>query len=183
MEATLEKNKTTPLAETFNINKVILLAAAALILRAFFVYEEPLIPLKVGDPVPEFHLSLFNGNRLEMKDILGAPHVFFFYANWCPCANHSAPLFNKAYEEYSGKGIKFVAVGFQDKRDALESFIHRHKVQYTAGPDEKSEVSKLFGIATPPTTIFVDSQGRVASIFVGKIKKYTELTEHLDKLS
>ncbi|MBI5186602.1 MAG: TlpA family protein disulfide reductase [Nitrospinae bacterium] len=182
MEATLEQNKQASIAETFNLNKIILLVAAALVLRAFFVYEEPLVPLKVGDHVPDFHLSLFNGKQLNQKDIMGAPHVFFFYANWCPCANFSIQFFNKAHVEYSGKGIKFVAVGFQDKKDALESFIQRHQVPFTAGPDEKSDVSKLFGIATPPTTVFVNSDGSVASIFSGKIKKYSELTEYLEKL-
>lgn len=182
MQTAIEQKSQPSLLETLNLNRIILLVTVALILRAFFIYEPPLIPLKVGDPLPEFQLKLFNGKNFENKDIAGTPYVFFFYADWCPCANLSAPYLKQAYQEYSHKGIRFLAVGFQDKKEHLESFVSRHQIPFSSGADINNELSRSFGVVTPPTTLFVNSQGTLSSIFIGKIKKYGELTGHLEKL-
>lgn len=168
--------------ETFNLKRIVLLIAAALVLRAFFIYDTPLHPLKIGGPVPEFKLELFDGGRVDRKEIIGMPHVLFFFANWCPCANLSAPFIKRAFEDYSPKGIKFLGVGFQDTKDHLASFAERHKLSFAAGADTENEVGKVFGIGTPPTTVFINSKGKVEFILAGKIKKYEELTAHLEKL-
>lgn len=182
METAIDKKESAPLAGSFQFNRIVLLVAAGLILRAFFLYEPPLVPLQMGDAVPEFQLELFNGKKLGHATIMGAPHVFFFFANWCPCANHSAPLLKRAFEEYSGKGIQFVGVGFQDKREDLRAFAERHKLPFPVGSNDQDATAKAFGIGTPPTTIFVDSHGKVSSIFTGKIKKYEDLKEFLEKM-
>lgn len=182
METAMDQKESASLTGSFQLNRIVLLAAAGLILRAFFIHEPPLVPLRVGDPIPEFRLELFDGNYMDPRKVVGASHVFFFYANWCPCANYSAPFLKRAFEDYVGKGISFVAVGFQDSREDPRSFAERHRLPFPAGSDAKDATSRAFGIGTPPTTVFVNSQGKVSSILVGKIKNYGELTEHIEKI-
>ncbi len=182
MDTAIKDNSSTAISESFNWNKIILLIAAGLILRAFFLFETPIMPLQVGDSTPDFRLELFDGKEITGKGILGKPHVFFFFAGWCPCANLSVPFLKRAHEEYASKGVSFVGVGFQDTRESLNSFVSRHNLTFPAGPDVNNEVGNLFGIATPPVTVFVNSEGKIASIFSGKVKKYEDLQPHLEKL-
>lgn len=182
MAFAIKEKELSGIMETFNLKRMVLLAAAALVLRAFFIYETPLVPLQIGDQVPEFNLELFDGGSVDSKKIIGVPHVLFFFANWCPCANLSAPFIKRAFEDYSPKGIKFLGVGFQDAKDNLASFVERHKLSFASGADTENEAGKAFGIGTPPTTVFLNSKGKIEFIFAGKIRKYEELTTRLEKL-
>jgi peroxiredoxin len=177
------------ITESFQINKIIFLIAIALVLKAILNYTPPLIPLKVGDKAPAFSLKLREGTIFDFSPSHashsitggGKPMVIFFYANWCPCSNHSAPLLKQAFEEFSSSGVSFIGIGIQDKEEELNGFIERHKLHFNTGFDIKQEIARSFGVATTPTTIFVNKEGKIDSIFVGKIKKYDDISERVRK--
>jgi len=180
------------ITESFKINKIILLVAAALVLRGFFNYSPPITPLKVGDNAPEFSLKLRDGKTFNFSvasqshhhEGAGAgnlkPTVIFFYANWCPCSNASAQFLKQASEKFNGAA--FVGIGIQDNETDLNTFINNHKLEFPAGFDLKQEIARSYGVSTTPTTIFINKNGKIDSIFVGKIKKYDEISERVRKI-
>ncbi|MBI3599942.1 MAG: TlpA family protein disulfide reductase [Nitrospinae bacterium] len=176
-------NKGVSATESFHINKIIILISIALILRAILNYTPPITPLKVGDSAPAFLLNLKDGTVLNFNSIKGNPTVIFFYANWCPCSNLSAPFIKQAFEEFGHKGVNFISIGFQDKETDLMKFIERHKLQFPSGADKEQEIAGSYGVSTPPTTIFINREGKITSIFVGKIKKYEDVAERIRKIT
>jgi peroxiredoxin len=175
--------KRVSVTESFRINKIIILIAVALILRAILNYSPPITPLKVGDRAPAFSLNLKDGTALNSNNIKGNPTVIFFYANWCPCSNLSAPYIKQSFEEFNAKGVAFIGIGFQDKESDLIKFIERYKFQFPSGADKGHEIARSYGVATPPTTIFINKEGKIDSIFVGKIKKYEDVAERIRKIT
>jgi len=175
--------KKVSITESFHINKIIILISIALILRAILNYTPPITPLKVGDRAPAFSLNFKEGTALDFNGIKGNPTVLFFYANWCPCSHLSAPLIKQAFEEFYVKGVNFIGIGFQDKEADLMKFIERHKLKFPSGADKKQEIAGSYGVSTPPTTIFINREGKITSIFVGKIKKYEEISERIRKIN
>ena len=167
---------------SFDANKIILLISIALILRAILNYTPPITPLKVGDSAPLFLLKVKDGTTLNSDILRGKPAVLFFYANWCPCSNQSAQFLKQAFEEFNTKGVSFIAIGFQDNETDLNKFTERHKLQFPSGVDKRQEIARSYGVSTPPTTIFINREGKINSIFVGKIKVYDTILERISKI-
>jgi peroxiredoxin len=177
--------------ESFQINKIIILVAVALVLRGILNYTPPITPLKVGDNAPDFSLKLTDGatfsysphhaHHHEGSGASEKPMVMFFYANWCPCSNASAQFLKQSSEEFGG--VNFVGIGIQDNETDLSKFLEKHNIKFPAGFDLKQEVARSYGVATTPTTIFVNREGKIDSIFVGKIKKYEDILERIEKIN
>lgn len=192
--AEINIEKRVSITETFRINTIIILVSLALVLRAVLNYTPPIIPLKVGDTAPEFSLKLKNGSDLRFsplstfvsqdgsKQEKGEPTVLFFYANWCPCSNASAPFLKQASEEFTNEGVNFIGIGFQDSESDLNKFIEKYNLRFLAGVDKQQEIARSYGVSTPPTTIFINKEGKIDSIFVGKIKKYEDISERIKKI-
>ncbi len=166
----------------FRLNLLIPLAAVALILKALLDYNPPATTLKVGDTAPDFTIKTVGGKSVGLSDLKGNPSVLFFYAGWCPCSNESAHQLNMAYRDFAKKGVNFVGIGFQDKKNSLSEFAVKHNIPFPVGFDLDQSVARNFGVSTPPTTIFLSGDGKVLSIFVGKIKKYGELLKEIETL-
>jgi len=179
-----------PISESFQINKIIILVAVALVLRGILNYTPPITPLKVGDKAPNFSLKLVDGTTFnftphhahhhESSGADGKPMVMFFYANWCPCSNASAQFLKQAFEEFSE--VALIGIGIQDNETDLSKFLEKHNLKFPAGFDLKQEIARRYGVTTTPTTIFIHKEGKIDSIFVGKIKKYEEVSERVRKI-
>ncbi|MBI3584334.1 MAG: redoxin domain-containing protein [Nitrospinae bacterium] len=188
VDTSIERGAT--ISESFQINKIIILVAVALVLRGILNYTPPITPLKVGDKAPNFSLKLVDGTTFnfsphhahhhEGSGADGKPMVMFFYANWCPCSNASAQFLKQASEEFSG--VSLIGIGIQDNEIDLSKFLEKHKLKFPAGFDLKQEIARSYGVTTTPTTIFINKEGKIDSIFVGKLKKYEEISERIQKL-
>lgn len=188
MDTSIERGAS--ISESFQINKIIILVAVALVLRGILNYTPPITPLRTGDKAPNFSLKLVNGTIFNFSpdhmhhhqglSADGKPLVMFFYANWCPCSNASAQFLKQAYEEFSG--VDLIGIGIQDNETDLSNFLEKHKLKFPAGFDLKQEIARSYGVTTTPTTIFINKEAKIDSIFVGKIKKYEEVSERIEKI-
>ena len=168
--------------KTSPVNKVILLLATGLVLRAFLYYQPPVNTLKVGDSAPTFDITLTNGKTLKSEGLKGKPLVLFFYANWCPCSHNSAPLIQKAYEEYMESDINFMSIGIQDGERDLKDFVKRHGFTFYTGTDTSGKISDAFGVITTPTTIIIDKDWKIGNLIVGKVKALKALEEKISEV-
>ncbi len=168
--------------KTSPTNRVIALLATGLVLRAFLYYHPPVNTLKIGDMAPAFAITLTDGKILKSEDLKGKTSVLFFYANWCPCSHASAPLVQKAYEEYMGGDVTFLSVGIQDGERDLKDFVKRHGFTFYTGTDSSGKISDAFGATTTPTTIIIDKNGKIGNLIVGKIKTLNALEEKISEV-
>lgn len=63
-------------------------------------------------------------------------------------------------EEYKGKGLKVMWVGFQDREDKLRAFASKFGIT-ELGFDEKNVLSKKLGVSYGAGLIFIDGEGMV----------------------
>ena len=47
--------------------------------------------VKVGDDVPEFVVDMFDGKKINIKDLKGKIVLINFWATWCPSCRPSLP--------------------------------------------------------------------------------------------
>jgi thiol-disulfide isomerase/thioredoxin len=111
------------------------------------------------DPM-QFTLGGLDGAKLTMASLKGKVVIFDFWATWCvPCrAQH--PLYEQVKQRFAGKAdVVFLSVNTDEDRSLVAPFVAdvgwRGPVYFEDG------LSRALKIATIPTTVIVDRQGRV----------------------
>lgn len=147
----------------------------SLLLTACF--EENVTPLEIGAKPPPSTLTLLNGETMEVTDHPGQAQVITFMASWCPCSNDSIPLMKETYKRYD-KGteskISFLMIGIQSPESKFRKKTDKWQVPFPVGYDEGDKIARAYGITAPPTTVFIDAEGRVKRVFYGNIKDKEE---------
>ncbi|MCP4326941.1 MAG: TlpA family protein disulfide reductase [Alphaproteobacteria bacterium] len=136
-------------------------------------FEENLTPLEIGAKAPPFTLTLLGGETRDRTTEPGQAQVITFMASWCPCSNDSIPLMKQAFERYNSgteSKIAFLMIGIQSPRSKFEDKAGTWRVPFPVAYDEGDQIARAYGIAAPPTTIFIDAEGRVKRVFYGNIK-------------
>lgn len=128
-----------------------------------------LLPLDERVSAPEFELPLFDGVPLQLSDLRGQVVVLNFWASWCPPCRAEAPTFARVSAAFRERGVVFVGVNIQDNDADARQFIKEFGIAYPNGPDRTLEITTAYAVATIPTTIFVDAEGRIARRWMGSL--------------
>lgn len=169
------------------VNQIILLGAFALILNALFNHfvvdsSKTNKTLKAGNPFPAFSFTAMSGSPVSEKDFAGKPTVYFFFAGWCPCSHESINWMKKMYVENGKSGLSMVGVGIQDSPTGLARFAKVHKIEFPIITENGQSLAKDAGVEITPTTVFVDSEGVIRYVHVGKIERFEQISEGLNNI-
>ncbi len=144
--------------------------AGVLALALAGCFDDDVVPLKVGIVAPPFTLTLIDGGTVDMERVNGNGHILTFMASWCPCSNESIPLMKQAHARYQAQCIEFLMIGIQDAESKFERFVDKWEFAFPAGYDSGDRIAHTYGVTAPPTTIFIDREGKVQRVFYGNIK-------------
>src|SRR5499427_10585312 len=87
------------------------LSLALLLALVGAVQDEPLKPLAIGDPAPDFSLPGVDGKTYTLADFASAKVlVVVFTSNHCPTAQAYEERLKKIVSDYKPKGVAVVAV-------------------------------------------------------------------------
>lgn len=136
--------------------------------------EEDVPPLTLGVDAPPFELTLLDGGTVDMNTPHGNGHVITFMSSWCPCSNESIPLMKEAHARFAGNDIAFLMIGIQEAESKFVKFIDKWQLPFPAGYDAGDAIARGYGVTAPPTTIFIDRDGKVKRVFYGNIKDKEE---------
>jgi thiol-disulfide isomerase/thioredoxin len=111
-----------------------------------------------------------DGTQLDIADWQGKPIVINLWASWCgPCRSEAVDL-EKSYLQFKDQGIEFLGLNTRDGLAAAKAFNDRFKTSYPSIRDKDGQLTLVFGNLGPaatPSTIILDSQGRVAARILG----------------
>lgn len=115
------------------------------------------------------------GQTMRSSDLLGKVVVLnFWYAGCAPCRAETPDL-DKLAKKYADKNVVVVGVDLRDSAETALAFNRTHKIGYPSVMDNESGdvVLAYTGIVTPdavPTTLVLDTEGRVAARVIGRIE-------------
>lgn len=136
----------------------------------------PLVPAQSRAAAPSFSGESLNGDRISSEDYKGYVMVLNFWASWCaPCRMEAHDL-NEIAQESERLNVRFLGVNVQDSRDKAQAFERAFQSKYPSIFDPSGRVTLGFQgqiAGYPPTTLIVDSTGRIAGIINGAIQKET----------
>jgi cytochrome c biogenesis protein CcmG/thiol:disulfide interchange protein DsbE len=158
------------------------IAIAALIVFGFLgllvwgmLNKEPITGLSgvtmVNRPAPDFTLTTFKGTTISLEDLRGKPAVINYWASWCPPCRVEAPLLERTWRAYKKRGLIFLGVNIQDRKEDALNYIREFDITYPNGPDPTGEIAIDYGVSGLPVTFFVSSKGEVVRRWVGAIEK------------
>jgi thiol-disulfide isomerase/thioredoxin len=129
---------------------------------------------KRGAPV-EFSGTTAKGGTVSSSDLAGRVVVLnFWYAGCAPC-RAEAPDLAKLSAEFDGKGAEFLGVNVRDQAGTVTAFNDSYGIRYPSVLDVNDGSMQLaFSGTIPPnavpTTLVLDSSGRVAARILGQLE-------------
>lgn len=118
------------------------------------------------DSVAGVVFTAFDGEQQSFGAYAGAPLVINFFARSCPPCVAEMPHLQAAAEEYA-QDVSVVGISLDPQRSDAEALVAQTGVTYDLGWDPDGELFERFGALAMPTTVFVDSDGRVAELWSG----------------
>ncbi len=110
------------------------------------------------------------GAQLDIANWQGNLVVVNLWASWCgPCRSEAVDLEN-SYLQFKDQGVEFLGLNTRDGLAAAKAFNDRFKTSYPSIRDKDGQLTLAFGNLGPaatPSTIILDSKGRVAARILG----------------
>ena len=159
--------------------------------RKFLLREHPLdaykyVHLRVGDAMPAFSFTDFEGRARKLTDFRGKYVLVDFWATWCGPCLAEFPTLRTARERFGERGFEILGIDYEKGGGTLE---HARTVAQERGvtwPNAapatvKELVEDVLRITAFPTKILVGPDGKVVA-FLGFDVVGGELLRRLDQL-
>ncbi|MFC1995688.1 peroxiredoxin family protein [Chloroflexota bacterium] len=124
---------------------------------------------EVGYPAPDFTLSDLEGNRLRLSDLRGKVVFVNFWATWCPPCRVEMPEMEMVYQEYKDKDVVVLGVDILQPEDEVRQFVQEGGYSWTFVIDTTGEVAESYNIQTMPTSFFIDREGIIRAVNIGRM--------------
>ncbi len=131
-----------------------------------------------------FSSKLDTGAKISSAELKGKVYVLnFWYAGCAPC-NAEAPRLNTVYKKY-GSTVGFLGVNTYDQAATAMTFEQAHDVKYPSAIDTNTaSIQYAFSSYVPPsavpTTLVLDTRGRVAARVTGELDDASILESLID---
>ena len=121
-----------------------------------------------GDPAPNFTLTTYDGQTINLADTKGKVVMINFWASWCTTCADEAAFLENAWKHYEPDGkVVFLGIAWVDTPDGSMQYLQRFGITYPNGDDQGGEASQKYRITGVPETYFIDRQGKIATVQIG----------------
>jgi peroxiredoxin len=146
--------------------------------------QEKVTLVKVGDDVPEFVVEMFDGQKINIKDLKGKIVLINFWATWCPpCQEELKRVQKEIIDRFKGKDFVFLAISREESKEQVKKFRERNGYTFPMGLDPERKIYSKFATATIPRNFIIDKKGKIVEIEVGYTKEaFAKMIEKLERL-
>ena len=142
-------------------------------LKSLETGQDGLIPVGDRQPAPPLSGTTLDGEELDVADLRGEVVVLNFWASWCAPCRAEAPTLNEVAQRTAPDGVRFVGINVKDEQSPAQAFERRQQVSYPSLHDQPGRLLLQFRRIvpqTPPTTLVLDREGRIAGFFAGEVR-------------
>ena len=140
--------------------------------------------VKVGDQVPEFEVTLFDGEKVKIKDLRGKVVLINFWATWCPpCQLELKRVQKEIIDRFKGKEFVFLAISREDSYEKIKEFREKNGYTFPMGLDTDRKIYSLFANSTIPRNFIIGKAGKIEYGSTGYSEKsFSNLVGQLETL-
>lgn len=126
---------------------------------------------RIDPPVaaPDFTLTDMDEVSHRLADYRGKVVLVNFWATWCPPCRREMPSLERVYQKLKDRPFMVLAINQWETVDHVFSYMGDLNVfpEFPILFDSQSEVSENFGVRGLPTSLIVDTEGRIVYRAVG----------------
>ena len=104
-------------------------------------------PVKVGDPVPAFSVTMQDGNNFNSRELGGMPAMIVFFHTSCADCQRTLPLVQQVYERYGPAGVRFVCIARAQGAAEIQTFWQQYRLTL---PWSAQEDRSVYSCLPPP---------------------------------
>lgn len=126
-------------------------------------------PGPVGQTAPDVHFVDFEGNRLQLADIVaeGRPVLVNLWASWCePCLREFGALSDFAVAR---PDIIVVGIAVEDRLENARTFVEATRPSFLVGFDVDGTLRRSLPYHGLPTTYLISSDGIVIAEIMAEL--------------
>lgn len=119
--------------------------------------------VKEGMPAPDITFQNEKGKTLHLDKLKGKITLIDFWASWCGPCRKEIPHVKKYYEEYKNKGVQFISVSIDAKKDAWTKALKEEQMPWLQGwaPNSGKDVLNIYQFNGIPFLILLDKKGNI----------------------
>lgn len=130
-----------------------------------------------GQPAPDFALRALDGPTLRLRELRGQVVLLNFWATWCAPCREEMPQLTRLHTKYRAAGLTVVGVNVDDDSRNTADVARKLGVNFPVLLDSEKQVSKLYALASMPSTVLIDRDGQVRHVHKGYREGFAELYE------
>lgn len=131
-------------------------------------------------PAPDFSLQLFDGSQLSSANLRDQVVVVNFWASWCEPCQEEAPVLEKVWREYRGRGVTLIGIAYKDTEGKARAFLDEFGITYPNALDPGNRVARAYRVQGVPETFFI-KDGEIASLYIGPLTE-DQLVTQIERL-
>ncbi len=120
-----------------------------------------------GARAPDFTLHAADGRNVRLEELRGQVVLVNFWATWCGPCREEMPHLNELYAKYGKSGVVLLGVNIDDDPATALATAKKLGVAFPVLLDTDKKVSKLYDLATMPSTVLIDRDGKVRYVHRG----------------
>lgn len=118
--------------------------------------------------------TTLEGKALDTSAYRGQVVVINTWGSWCPPCNAEAPALAQVSKALAADGVQFVGVDLKEEPATGQAFQRKYGITYPSFAYGDTLAPQLKGKApSPPTTIVLDTEGRMAARATAEIDEKT----------
>ena len=118
---------------------------------------------------PDFTVTDYEGNSVNLSDFFGKPSVVNFWATWCGPCKMELPDFNALAEEYKDE-VVFMMVnteGSRNSEDEVKQFVEDAGYTFPVYFDSEYSAYITYGLTSIPRSLFIKPSGEINFAIIG----------------
>ncbi len=138
---------------------------------------------EVGNRAPDFTLENLDGESVTLSDFRGKIVMVNFWATWCAPCVAEMPYIQAISTDWSGdRELAIFAINVKESAAVAQSFIDSKGYTFPVLLDVSGDVKTNYNASTIPRTFFVDTEGIIQNVQVGRFQSQSEIESILDSL-
>jgi thiol-disulfide isomerase/thioredoxin len=117
-------------------------------------------------PVPSGSMTDLQGSEWRLPALRGRAVLLNFWASWCePCKEEMPSL--QALADRHADRLVVLTINLKESPEAIARFVHSSGLRLPVVRDADGSLARAWGVRIYPSTVLIESKGRVRSVVRG----------------
>lgn len=123
----------------------------------------------VGTQAPSFEAQALSGKSDSLAQYRGHVVLLNLWASWCPPCRAEMPDLQRLYTVDKSRNLVVLGVNQGESRDRARAFANSLGIRFPILLDTQQQYGRVYGALGLPTTVVIDSDGVIKSVFDGAL--------------